>query len=81
MKISEVKTIGVATYTLSKELRNLRKDFKLTQKQVADLIGTHQNVISDYEMGVRRMSLATMEKLARALDIQITPPMFQYDRV
>ena len=49
-------------YELSSKLRELRKQYNLTQKQVAERIGTSASVISGYEIGDREPSY---EKLVR----------------
>ncbi len=50
-------------------LRQLRKERNLTQKQLADLIGVKNSVISFYEVGERTPSLEAVVKLARVLHV------------
>ena len=50
-------------------LRQLRKDRKLTQQQLADLIGVKNSVISFYEVGDRTPSPDVLRKLALALHV------------
>ena len=50
-------------------LRKLRKDRKLTQQQLAELIGVKNSVISFYEVGERIPSLDILRKLALALHV------------
>lgn len=50
-------------------LRQLRKERKLTQKQLAELIGVKNGVISFYELGDRTPSPAVLRKLALALHV------------
>lgn len=50
-------------------LRQLRKDRKLTQQQLADLIGVKNSVISFYEVGERTPSPDVLRKLALALHV------------
>ena len=50
-------------------LRQLRKDRKLTQQQLADLIGVKNSVISFYEVGERIPSPDILRKLALALHV------------
>ena len=52
-----------------KLLRELRKQKNLTQKQLADLIGVQNSVISFYELGDRMPSPEVIAKLARALHV------------
>lgn len=48
-------------------LKELRRDRKLTQKDMADLMGISQATYCDYENGVRRMPLAMLSFLADTL--------------
>lgn len=50
-------------------LRKLRKERKLTQKELATLIGVKNSVISFYEFGDRTPSLEALIKLSKALRI------------
>ncbi len=50
-------------------LRQLRKDRKLTQQQLAELIGVKNSVISFYEVGERTPSPDVLRKLALALHV------------
>lgn len=49
-------------------LKELRRDRKLTQKDMGDLMGISQTTYCDYENGVRRMPLAMLSFLADTLD-------------
>lgn len=49
------------------KLRNLRKQKNLTQKQLADMIGVKNSIISFYEVGDRIPSPEIIIKLAKAL--------------
>ncbi|MBE6777069.1 MAG: helix-turn-helix transcriptional regulator [Ruminococcaceae bacterium] len=50
-------------------LRQFRKERKLTQKELATLIGVKNSVISFYEVGDRKPSLEALIKLSKALHI------------
>lgn len=50
-------------------LRQLRKQKKLTQKQLAALIGTKNSIISFYEVGERIPSPEVIMKLATVLGV------------
>ena len=50
-------------------LRRLRKERKLTQKELACLIGVKNSVISFYEVGDRTPSLEVLVKLSKALHV------------
>lgn len=50
-------------------LRQLRKEKRLTQQQLAELIGVKNSVISFYEVGERIPSPDVLRKLALALHV------------
>lgn len=45
-------------------LRDLREDNDLFQKDIAKILGTTQQVYSEYEIGVRLMPIDKLDKLA-----------------
>ena len=49
-------------------LKELRKDKKLTQRDMGKLLGISQATYCDYENGVRRMPLSLLSFLADTLD-------------
>ncbi len=51
------------------KLRQLRKEKNLTQKQLADLVGLKNSVISFYEVGERVPSPEVIKKLAAVLHV------------
>ena len=50
-------------------LRKLRKNKGVSQESLGKLTGLHRTYISMLERGVRNPSLATIEKIASALNI------------
>lgn len=54
-----------------KRLRDLREDNALTQRQVAELIGTTQQVYSEYEKGIREIPLYKMIILAKHYNVSL----------
>lgn len=46
-------------------MRNLREDNDLTQKEVAQILDTTQQVYSEYENGIREIPLFKMIMLAK----------------
>lgn len=52
-------------------IRKLRKQNKMTQKELADLVGTSQAAISNYEKGNRRLGMETAQKIAIALEVSL----------
>jgi len=49
-------------------LKELRKDKRLTQKDMGDMLGISQSAYCDYENGIRRMSFSMLCFLADTLD-------------
>jgi len=58
-------------YIVAKALIELRKRKGLTQKELAEKIGTKQPVISRIETGVVKPSIALLERIAQALGAQL----------
>ncbi len=54
-----------------RRLRDLREDNDLTQKTVAQIIGTTQQVYSEYEKGIREIPLYKMIILADYYDVSV----------
>ncbi len=58
-------------FTLAKEIIKLRKKRNLTQKDLAEKIGTSQPAIARIESGnYRNLSLSFINRLAKALDAE-----------
>lgn len=49
---------------LSTNLKNLRKSFGLTQKQLADKLNVNRSVYNRYECGKRKIPIMILWKLA-----------------
>jgi len=56
---------------LEDRLREARKNAKLTQEALANLIGVKRSVISKYENGTIEPSLSQLKKIAAALDVPV----------
>ena len=52
-----------------KNLRKIRLSKKLSQGDVAKVLGVHRSYISGLERGVRNPSLVTVQKVAKALGV------------
>lgn len=52
-------------------LRQLRQEYNLTQKQVADYLMCGQSTYSKYECGKRHLSISVMMRLADLYDTNI----------
>lgn len=55
----------------AKNLREARLTAEISQKALGEAIGASQGVISEYERGLRALSITTMAKLASAVDMPL----------
>lgn len=69
MNASEVRTL------FANSVRQWRHRRRLTQEELAERSNLHRTYISDVERGARNLSLESIDKLARALDVPI-PALF-----
>src|SRR4051794_3860307 len=72
MNISAVRSI------FANSVKRWRKHRGLTQEELAERADLHRTYISDVERGTRNLSLESIDKLARALDISL-PILFSPD--
>ena len=63
---------------LGKRIKELRKRKGFTQEQLAELVGLEQNTVSVIESGRNFPTLATLEKVATVLDVELCD-FFNYD--
>jgi transcriptional regulator with XRE-family HTH domain len=56
-------------------LRKTRVDKGISQEALAELAGLHRTYVSSVERGERNVTLATVEKLARALGVSMSKLM------
>lgn len=54
-----------------KKVKELRLQKKMSQGDLAKVLGVHPTYISGIERGVRNMALKNIEKLAKALGVKI----------
>lgn len=59
-----------ASKTLHLHLEGWRKQRRLSQEQVANLLGTHKSTISRWENGERSLDLADLERLASIYGVE-----------
>lgn len=52
-----------------KKLREIRLSKKMSQGDVAEVLGVHRSYISGLERGIRNPSLVTVQKIAKALGV------------
>lgn len=56
---------------LGRKIREFRKNKKMTQEQLAELVGIGTPNISYFETGKFTPAIETLEKIAKALDVEI----------
>ncbi len=52
-------------------IKEFRKLKNWTQKEFAEMVGTSQSALSDYEQGVREPMLSTCTRISEALDVSL----------
>ena len=68
------------TFVISEMVIDARIEKGLTQKQLADKIGTKQSSIARLEAASYLPSLSFLKKIARALDANLLPPKFEFSK-
>ncbi len=68
--VEEYEALG-PEYEVAKSIIALRLRRGLTQKELAERVHTTQSAISRLESGSAKPSLATLERLAKALDARV----------
>lgn len=53
----------------SSNVKHFRKEKNYTQEKLAELSGLHRTYIGGIELGKRNVSIETLEKIAKALEI------------
>lgn len=67
---------GVVMTDLGKNLREIRKDRRLTQQQLAELLDVQQRVISRWETGAAKPHLNHIVQLAKVLEVSLDRLVF-----
>ena len=68
--VEEYEALG-PEYELARSIIALRIRSGLTQQELADRLNTTQSVVSRLESGSAKPSLATLQRLAKALDARL----------
>lgn len=56
---------------LGSNVQRLRREKGLSQEELADLAGLHRTYVSGVERGVRNPTLTVIDRLARALGVEM----------
>jgi transcriptional regulator with XRE-family HTH domain len=56
---------------IAAEVEARRREWSLSQRQLADLCGTTQSAIARIERGLRPPRIDTLQRIARALDCEL----------
>ena len=64
--------------SIGNQLKKVRLERGLSQREVAEALGVEQNYISRYESGQRQMDIQTLEALANILNVRFVQ-RFEYD--
>lgn len=60
-----------AAYELGRMIRELREARQLSQRELAERMGTTQSVVGRLEAGGSRPTLVTLERIAQALGVRL----------
>jgi len=63
--------------SIALRLINIRKNMKLTQPEMADLLGIHVNSVKKYETRQTRPSIDVLKKMATALHVTTDSLLFE----
>lgn len=64
--------MGDLKHSLGAAIKSKRAELRLSQEDLAERAGLHRTYISDVERGARNLSLGSIEKLARALELSVS---------
>jgi transcriptional regulator with XRE-family HTH domain len=71
--MSTSKTVLFSARSIfSQRLRQIRQSQGLSQEELADLAGLHRTYVGSVERCERNISIDNMERLAKALNVDIT---------
>ena len=57
-------------------LKSARINAKLTQRQLGEIVGVHENTIAKWENDPAEMSIRNAEKVCKALDVKLSDIFF-----
>lgn len=71
-----MKKIKYDTFSAGQRIARARKSKGYTQRQLAEIIGMHENNLSGVERGVRGMSLDYLIALSKVLEVEVDYILF-----
>ena len=71
MRLMKPRASSNTRILFAKNLKIFRQLKKISQEDLADIAELHRTYVSSVERGERNISIDNMEKLARALDVDI----------
>ena len=75
--ILELREIMQTKELLGLKIKELRKQKKLTQEKLAEMLNLDAGYISKFEVGRNFPTIGTLEKIAKALDVELYE-LFQF---
>lgn len=68
-----------ARESFARNLRRFRQKEGISQEELADRVGLHRTYVGSVERGERNISIDNMERLAAALNVQLTEFLISHD--
>lgn len=68
-------------HTIGKKIKSLRLLKNITQAKLAEMAGIHEKHISKIELGIYKPGFETLEKILKALDINIETLIGNYEPI
>lgn len=63
---------STARIIFAKRLKQIRQSRGLSQEELAEIAGLHRTYVGSVERGERNVSIDNMERLSKALEVDIT---------
>lgn len=65
---------------IGSNITDARKQLGITQKELAEMVDSTRQSITLYENGVRRISIATLIEIAKALHVELADLLPEYEK-
>jgi transcriptional regulator with XRE-family HTH domain len=60
---------GVVLATIGENIKRVRKEKKMTQKDLGEIVGISNTYLSDIEIGRTNPSIKTLKRIAKGLEV------------